>query len=376
MESIKKIVQSLAGEDITEENLDRLSLLTNQLSAALQDQRTKVLLKDAQVAVVLPKGFEENKEQTSPVIAVANEETAAAKSNNLFSVPRPPSVIKVHADETQVPPVHQPIPDNKQLTEEVAAGNTDEEFAMPEEPAIADKITAESDYNNSAHEPSFAETIEEVPLPTSATVDLDLEVEPEGSLHFELAINGEFAEEEEQDQLIASFGELPDENLAVPHNQEEKEEEEEKVEPKKPADHLAYLPESMRIRDVQAISALRTPIQAVAEKTTTTDKPITAPKELNDALHTRQRELSEVLKAPKINDLRKGISINDKYQYVQNLFRADEQLFERSIKTLNSFKILPEAQYWMQRELVIKLGWNDEDELVQQFYALISRRFC
>lgn len=85
--------------------------------------------------------------------------------------------------------------------------------------------------------------------------------------------------------------------------------------------------------------------------------------------------LADKLSGGKIHDLRKGISINDRFRFIQSLFRADDSLFERSVKTINNFSILQEAQYWIQRELVIKLGWNEEDELVQAFYQLVSRRF-
>ncbi len=90
---------------------------------------------------------------------------------------------------------------------------------------------------------------------------------------------------------------------------------------------------------------------------------------------TGVKALAETLGGSKINDLRKAISINDRFRFIHSLFRNDEVAFERAVKTINNFSILQEAQYWIQRELVIKLGWNDEDELVQQFYHLVSRRF-
>ena len=97
---------------------------------------------------------------------------------------------------------------------------------------------------------------------------------------------------------------------------------------------------------------------------------------LNEKLMEKKVELRDVLAAgPKITDLRKAISINDKYQMINSLFRSDEDMFERSIRTLNNFGSLPEARFWMQRELVLKLGWNEKDEMVQHFQALVSRRF-
>lgn len=97
---------------------------------------------------------------------------------------------------------------------------------------------------------------------------------------------------------------------------------------------------------------------------------------LNEKLQARKTELADVLGiGPKVADLRKAISINDKYQFINQLFRGDEDMFERSLRTLNNFGSLPEARFWMQRELVVKMGWNDEDGLVQDFYRLVSRRF-
>ena len=82
------------------------------------------------------------------------------------------------------------------------------------------------------------------------------------------------------------------------------------------------------------------------------------------------------LKETPIRDLRKGIGINDRFVFISELFRGDEPMYERSIKTINSFNIYPEAEYWMNRELKIKLGWDDTRETVKHFYQLVKRRFA
>lgn len=96
---------------------------------------------------------------------------------------------------------------------------------------------------------------------------------------------------------------------------------------------------------------------------------------LNDRLKQEKTEVAHVLKETPIKDLRKGIGINDKFLFVNELFRGDEAMYERSIKTINSFHILPEAEYWINRELKFKLGWNDNKDTVQHFYHLVRRRF-
>jgi hypothetical protein len=96
---------------------------------------------------------------------------------------------------------------------------------------------------------------------------------------------------------------------------------------------------------------------------------------LNDRLKREQTEVAHVLKETPIKDLRKGIGINDRFAFVRELFRGDEAAYERSIKTINNFGIYSEAEYWMSRELKLKLGWDDKSETVKHFYQLVRRRF-
>jgi hypothetical protein len=96
---------------------------------------------------------------------------------------------------------------------------------------------------------------------------------------------------------------------------------------------------------------------------------------LNDRLKQGKAELMEVLKETPIKDLRKAIGINDRFLFINDLFRGDEVMYERSIKTINSFNIYPEAEYWISRELKVKLGWDNDLATVAQFDQLVKRRF-
>lgn len=96
---------------------------------------------------------------------------------------------------------------------------------------------------------------------------------------------------------------------------------------------------------------------------------------LNDKLRQGKTELIEILKETPVKDLRKAVGINDRFLFVNELFRGDENMYERCIKTINSFSIYPEAEYWITRELQVKLGWNTDHTAVQHFYQLVKRRF-
>ncbi len=110
-------------------------------------------------------------------------------------------------------------------------------------------------------------------------------------------------------------------------------------------------------------------------------------KEVNEAITGEGPSIHDQLKEQKvegghkfnestsIKDLKKAIGINDRFVFINELFRGDEAMYERSIKTINNFSIYAEAQYWMERELKIKLGWDNERPATQEFYALVKRRF-
>jgi hypothetical protein len=100
------------------------------------------------------------------------------------------------------------------------------------------------------------------------------------------------------------------------------------------------------------------------------------PESINDKLRQGKTELVEVLKeSSPVRDLRKAVGINDRFLFINDLFRGDENMYERCIKTINNFNIYPEAEYWITRELKVKLGWKDDSESAAHFYNLVKRRF-
>jgi hypothetical protein len=96
---------------------------------------------------------------------------------------------------------------------------------------------------------------------------------------------------------------------------------------------------------------------------------------LNDKLKEDKKELSDTLKDIPVKDLKKAIGINDRFLFINELFSGDEIMYERSIKTINSFSIYAEAEYWIRRELKTKLGWDEQSSTVKQFDQIVKRRF-
>ncbi len=123
------------------------------------------------------------------------------------------------------------------------------------------------------------------------------------------------------------------------------------------------------IRDIPTLAHQR------AEKFEINDYIGIKDKSLNDKHKTTKKEIGANLHDSPVRDLRKAIGINDRFLFINELFRGDEVMYERSIKTINSFTILPEAEYWIIRELKTKLGWVEKSDTVKLFDQLVKRRF-
>jgi len=87
------------------------------------------------------------------------------------------------------------------------------------------------------------------------------------------------------------------------------------------------------------------------------------------------KEVADKIALEPIKDLRAAIGINDKFQFLENLFNKEEVVFESSIKTINAFKNFAEAQFWIKQNLRNKYQWEEESSVVIAFDQLVKRRF-
>jgi hypothetical protein len=122
------------------------------------------------------------------------------------------------------------------------------------------------------------------------------------------------------------------------------------------------------VTEVKSEPAQQMPVQELNELV----KPATS---LNDQLLTSRTAVADSLKETPVQDLRKAIGVNDRFLFINELFRGDESHYEMSIKTINNFNVFQEAEFWIARELKLKLGWKADSDVVQLFDQLVKRRF-
>jgi hypothetical protein len=138
-------------------------------------------------------------------------------------------------------------------------------------------------------------------------------------------------------------------------------------------------PENGKYNPIREVPTLTHQIPQEARRELNEVIAVQTARSLNDAWKEQQKEqpkeVSKKLTEAPIRDLRKAVGINDRFLFISELFRGDETMYERSIKTINNFSIFQEAYYWMERELKLKLAWDMEKHSTQLFYQLVKRRF-
>lgn len=126
--------------------------------------------------------------------------------------------------------------------------------------------------------------------------------------------------------------------------------------------------------EIIATEIIATPAQTVPKEineTVQTEKVIS----INEKLFAQQHELTDKLKDAPIEDLKKAIGVNERFLYLNELFRNDDIMYDKSIKTINAFTNFEDAELWIRKELKLRLGWDDNYNTVKQFYSLVRRRF-
>lgn len=109
---------------------------------------------------------------------------------------------------------------------------------------------------------------------------------------------------------------------------------------------------------------------------TLADKLKNEKKNVNDTLpkSDSDKSLGARLQKNKITDLKTAIGINEKFLFINELFKGDMQKYTESLNGLNSKANRGEADELL-KTLADELKWKEDSEPYQRFLALIDRRF-
>lgn len=84
--------------------------------------------------------------------------------------------------------------------------------------------------------------------------------------------------------------------------------------------------------------------------------------------------VSDKANAQRLTDLKKGIGLNERFLFANELFNGDVQALTRAVEELNHVE-KQDADRLLNEELAGRYKWDDEDSTVISFKSLVARRF-
>ncbi|MBP7849500.1 MAG: hypothetical protein KA053_04430 [Lentimicrobiaceae bacterium] len=139
--------------------------------------------------------------------------------------------------------------------------------------------------------------------------------------------------------------------------------------PKRPAD--LGIPESRT--DQAQSSRTKESKEAVS---TLADKLKTNQPSLHDKLEAVQNgsTLADKLQQNRIQDIKSALGINERFLFINTLFKGDQPAFEEAVANLNGFAAYPEAAIFL-KHLASRYEWDEESEACQKLQLIIKRRY-
>lgn len=85
---------------------------------------------------------------------------------------------------------------------------------------------------------------------------------------------------------------------------------------------------------------------------------------------------SEYVFQKSFKDVRSFIGINDKYQFMNELFSNNKAAYESTLDKINFCGTLKEAEQWITNEVRGQYKWSEEDETYQSLLSTVKKYFA
>lgn len=89
----------------------------------------------------------------------------------------------------------------------------------------------------------------------------------------------------------------------------------------------------------------------------------------------KQHALGDTLQQSPIHDLREAIGINDKFVFINELFKGDLEKYNKILDELNGFSSLKGAQTYLT-ELSVQHQWDEESPTFLKLAHMLERKFA
>ena len=290
-----------------------------------------LLQKSIQELEMITEGFMEMEHYPKAIIQLAQRKTDDIQSYiEILSTVMPDSTD--NSAENEIPAI---VPSEEETTTEKPAALT-----------VIDKTADEISENPTSSETSETEIINEETL-LSETDEEDETIEEKE----EEILEEETEDEEEIEEVTTETSEL-EELEEITSVVEPTSNEEEIIEEKFTSNETITIVEETR-------------------KSMIGDKNLLTSVTRNELLSRTENTISSVLANKKIEDIKQGINIGDRFRFQRELFRGNGEDMNKTLSYINQLATLNEALSFLRS----KYGWSTDNETAEDFYQIVRRRF-
>lgn len=92
---------------------------------------------------------------------------------------------------------------------------------------------------------------------------------------------------------------------------------------------------------------------------------------INELLASRPQSLHETLEKRLVVDVRKALSLNDRFRFQRELFSNDAKYMDKVLDEVGSFKTLAEVLEYLKE----KFNWSKDNEPAMDFIKIVIKKF-
>lgn len=124
------------------------------------------------------------------------------------------------------------------------------------------------------------------------------------------------------------------------------------------------------------VEPIKQAVRTENEPRSLNDKLTNATQTLNDkGVAVKTKTLLDSHGKSKINSLRSGVSLNQRFLFINNLFAGNQEAYQKVMESLDGCISLSDAKNHVTHQISVQYQWDNNSAEAEEFYDLLERKF-
>ena len=120
----------------------------------------------------------------------------------------------------------------------------------------------------------------------------------------------------------------------------------------------------------------KTPVKTSSEPVSLNDKHVSLSRTLNENVINEKPSLLDKHTKSKIGSLRDGLSLNQRFIFINRLFNGDQDSFLQTLEVMDSYSSMADTKNYVLNDVAQKFDWNTRSVEVEEFLNHIERKYA